>query len=221
VTATSTHDLLAAWELGTDQPSALQAIALLDKIEDLDAARLTPGEANAALARSRRRLFGSVAQALCACPVCDETLEFELPFEMLAAVTATAPPTDAEVSWRLPTLADVVELDGGPAERERRLLERCLLSDVVVRDELSEIVGQQMDACDPLGSPGLGLQCPACGENWTAELDVPGYLWQELDGWARRVLGEVRTLAATFGWSEGEVLSMSSARREFYLEGVA
>ena len=52
-------------------------------------------------------------------------------------------------------------------------------------------------------------------------LDPVAFLWAELDGWARRLAGEVHLLAAVYGWGEAEILAMSPPRRRLYLDGVA
>jgi hypothetical protein len=51
-----------------------------------------------------------------------------------------------------------------------------------------------------------------------APFDIVSHLWTELDAWARRMLREVHALAATYGWSEAEILRMSATRRRAYLD---
>ncbi|HUD55174.1 MAG TPA: hypothetical protein VMR02_08095 [Terracidiphilus sp.] len=42
----------------------------------------------------------------------------------------------------------------------------------------------------------------------------------QIEARARRLLYEVHTLAAAYGWSEREILSLSAPRRALYLEMV-
>ena len=54
---------------------------------------------------------------------------------------------------------------------------------------------------------------------------LAGFVWTELSGRARRVLGDVATLARAFGWTEGQVMALPEKRRAAYLalvrDGVA
>jgi hypothetical protein len=52
-------------------------------------------------------------------------------------------------------------------------------------------------------------------------VDIASFLWTELNVHAKRVLGEVDAFARAYGWSESEVLRMSRARRQSYLELIA
>ena len=49
-------------------------------------------------------------------------------------------------------------------------------------------------------------------------LDVASFVWEELDGWARRLLQDVAVLARAFGWTEEDGVALSPTRREAYLE---
>ena len=48
-------------------------------------------------------------------------------------------------------------------------------------------------------------------------LDIGCFVWAEIESRARRLLWEVHTLAAAYGWSEGETLALSSSRRANYI----
>jgi hypothetical protein len=62
--------------------------------------------------------------------------------------------------------------------------------------------------------------CPSCGCSWQTIFDIVSYLWTEVTVVAQRVLVDVHELARAYGWPETEILSMSAARRQFYLEMV-
>ena len=51
-------------------------------------------------------------------------------------------------------------------------------------------------------------------------LDIGEFFWQEIAALAQRLVGEVTTLAAAYGWSESEILGMGSARRKLYIEAI-
>jgi len=83
-----------------------------------------------------------------------------------------------------------------------------------------ERIGESMAQADPLAEILLGFECPACLHNCSEALDLPTFLWAEIDALVRRLLLEVHTLASAYGWSEREILSLSDARRRLYLEMV-
>jgi hypothetical protein len=75
-----------------------------------------------------------------------------------------------------------------------------------------------LEEADPCIDFAVDLECPACAHAWSAPFDVAGYLWEEIDTRARRLLDEVHVLARAYGWPEDEVLRLSDARRSAYLE---
>ena len=62
------------------------------------------------------------------------------------------------------------------------------------------------------------MTCTACGETWSDVLDAAAYLWAEIEAAAHRLLGEVAEIAKALGWSEQEILAMSTSRRRAYLQ---
>ena len=56
---------------------------------------------------------------------------------------------------------------------------------------------------------------------WLEPFDIASFLWTELHAWASRTLYDVHQLAAAYGWSEAECLSLSARRRGYYLELIA
>ena len=56
--------------------------------------------------------------------------------------------------------------------------------------------------------------------SWAVMFDVVSFFWSEICVQAKRLLREVHTLARAYGWREVDILGMSTARRQFYLEMV-
>jgi hypothetical protein len=117
----------------------------------------------------------------------------------------------------------------GFAVWERAVIGRCTIEArrgpvCVGADELpdavTEAIAEAMAGADPQADVQVALTCPACARRWDAVFDVAEFLWREIDAWAKRVLDEVHILASAYGWSEGEILSMSAARRERYVSMV-
>ncbi len=115
------------------------------------------------------------------------------------------------------------------AEARRFLLERCVVSahrepggPSLAAHQLPEsmqaAVVEALEAADPMGDLEVAVTCPGCSHAWDAALDVPGFLWQEVDRWARRTLLEVHALASAYAWPETEILRLSPTRRRLYLE---
>ncbi len=109
------------------------------------------------------------------------------------------------------------------------LLHRCLLSanhaGVTIEleeipPEVTEIAVQRMAEADPMADIQLAMTCPSCARQWSAALDIVSFLWSEIEVWAWRLLHDVHTLAAAYGWSERDILTMSANRRQCYLQMV-
>jgi len=85
------------------------------------------------------------------------------------------------------------------------------------RGVLARVADGIEQACSPADF-SLDVDCHECGHRWETGIDMAGYLTQEIDAWAQRVIREVHALAVVYGWSEAEILAMSPARRQAYLD---
>jgi hypothetical protein len=238
--ALSTVELLTVWELGADQPAALRALTLLAAAADdgfpEQIAQLSLGQGDERLLTLRARTFGPQLSAIASCPNCGETLQFEIKVADIRTPPASAPGQlikliqgDYEVKFRLPTNLDIIALDPKADIQTNRehLLKRCVLearranTAVATEDLPPEVVlalADRMAEADPQADVQLALACPQCGHGWNAAFEIASFLWSELSAWARRLLNDIHTLAAAYGWSEREILSLSAARRQAYLE---
>ncbi|MET9613602.1 hypothetical protein [Kitasatospora indigofera] len=231
--------LLAMWETGTGQAPPVRALLLA-------AAAAAPGEAvadltlaglNELLLDLREESFGPVLPCAAECPGCDEPLEVSVTTDELRAPgrrsmpgpgpypSATLLAEGYEVTYRALTGRDLLAVDPASPDARRTLLRRCVVgaepAAEVLPDVLLEALAQRLADLDPGADTVLPLTCPHCGHTWTAALDVAGHLWAEVEGYARRLLHEVHALARGYGWSESDVLTVSPARRRFYLEATA
>ena len=232
---TSSTDLLSAWERGygrsiVEQGIQLLSLALPGSPRDV-LSQLSVGERNRILILLRTHLFGPTVSCVDRCPACGA--ELELTFA-LDALVSSGPTTAQTISatWsshrlvlRLPTSADLEQIQNlpqGPV-RHRALLERCLQNEGDIPpseewpDELIDRIGTKFSAADRCADPGVPLSCGDCGETWKRRFDVVAYLWSEIDRFARRLLAEIHLLASAYGWSERDVLELSSWRRSLYL----
>ena len=200
-----------------------------------EAARLPLGDRDARLMLVREWAFGEEMSGVVNCPACRDQVEVALAVPELrarAAVVAGAFTINAgefEICCRLPD-----SIDNDLAARcpdlhtaRRLLFERCVLSaSGAGRDlpaaELPETaihaVAAAIEAADPLADVHLSINCVSCGHAWSEAFDIATYFWSELEIWAQRVLRDVHTLASTYHWSEADILALSPARRQIYLE---
>jgi hypothetical protein len=131
-----------------------------------------------------------------------------------------------EVLFRLPNSEDVTlasDLDNA----EQALLHRCILrvtkdgAERSARDlptEFTAIITAQMAAADPQAQVEIALSCVACSHKWSVGFDIVQYFWNEINAWANRLLREIHAIASAYGWRENEILSLSPARRQFYMD---
>lgn len=235
----------AAGAAPSERASALLArcLALPDAAEVVR--DLTVGDREALLLQLRRLTLGDEMECLVTCVGCGEYLE------MLVRVSdLLVPPYDEvggddelsttwghvayRVRFRPPTAKD---LDAAarlarraPEEGEEELLRRCVLEAEADGAEVAagslppavrDAVAAQMAARDPQAEVALELLCPSCSANFSVVLDAGGFLLQELESRAERLLREVHALALRYHWSEADILSMSAARRARYLDLLA
>jgi hypothetical protein len=136
-----------------------------------------------------------------------------------------------DLRFRLPNSLDLAQIARcGDVDAARNLLvQRCVLQasqdgvevaaaalPETVLTMLVESIGQY----DPQADVQLNFSCPACGQSWPVMFDVVSFFWSEICVQAKRLLREVHTLARACGWREADILNMSTARRQFYLEMV-
>lgn len=230
--------LIAAWEAGARKPALARAPSLLATLgllpDGVRSDELTVGECDARLFRLRRVIFGEDLEANATCPSCGDDVEFMLSLAALQPTTNDLGDRTATVEsagfrvfcrpLRNVELEALAMLDGAD---QSDVLERCVIdarsdSGVAVDGRLlpAAVGAEVLRVCaerDPGAQTVVGLTCP-CGGEWVDELDIRGILWTDLSDWVQRTLEEVHTLARFYGWSEAEILSLSTWRRRWYLE---
>jgi hypothetical protein len=235
--------ILEAWERGKGRSTVERALALIaagmpeSSLSDL--AELSLGQRDLLLLRLRELTLGSHLKCYTDCPRCGVTIDFsvlvgdiwfpgpQLPGdgrrERLAA------PGGYEIEFRLPNSRDfdAAAKCRGVEEARAQLLGRTILAarhkgrDVASADLPEKViaaVAERLEQCDPQAETPLVLACGRCGNRWQLLLDIANFLWSEVSALAERLLLDVHALARFYGWSEAEILAMSAARRDFYLE---
>jgi len=179
--------------------------------------------------------FGATLDLRVDCPACGEALELALRTTDLRPeppdAGASIPPLQCdgyELAYRLPGSDDLVALldTDDPDTAMARLLDRCVLqarragmpvAAAALPPPVIERLQQNMAVRDSGADLRVVLACPACGHGFDRRFDIGAMLWDTLDDWAERTLGEVHTLASAYGWSEPQVLSLGAARRQRYI----
>lgn len=229
--------LLYAWEEGIAASHTRRALGLLEaahpSMSSTQLAQLSLGERDVALLRLRGDLFGDHVQAIGSCPACGAELDIAFSVSALLASLPEIHGSSGHVDVvldgyafmvRPPTSGDVLAVLGeGPTrEAAATLLDRCVVRVAGstagrVPAAVAERLAEEISRRDPGASMELALDCAECGHRWTEVLDVVGFVWAEVNAWARRMLRQVHTLARAYGWRERDILAMTPHRRAAYL----
>ncbi len=241
--ALNAADLLRVWEVGQTQHPLERSLTLLaavrPELSGEEMVALPVGERDAVLFDLREQMFGPQLEAYVECSQCGERLEFVLDTSALRGQTQAEPAGREhvlveggyEVRFRAP---DSRDLAAAVAESEVTaardlLLRRCILAAskagrpravrALPRWLVAQVVARLAEV-DPRADVLLDMTCPTCGGTWQALLDIGAFVWIELAAQARRLLGEVHSLARAYGWCEPDILAMTARRRQAYLEMV-
>ncbi len=218
-------DEKALLDLATARLAPLaRALALLQYVGE--AAEAIPlGDRDRTLLGLWSATFGDAIACVETCPACGARLEFDLAASALAANSDAAEGSRMAVvggrerRLRRLTTADLLAVDGLPRlEARARLAAACADGGPpLVPSEVDEVEAW-LEAADPMAFVSIGLSCGVCGTGWERPLDVVGLLWAECTARGRRLMQEIASLAAAFGWTEAECLAVPAGRRQAYVE---
>jgi len=219
--------MLDLWERGAQQHPLDRNLLLLAGAqpgETLQALADVPiGQRDQALLAWRSANFGRALPAYVDCPACHTRLEFTLDSEALCSGSDAQPIVVDGMPVRRPTSRDLAAVlqQADPEHAAYQLAQRCCANAdgalPALSPEQAARIEQALAAADTAADIVLELACEHCGNAWQAEFDIGGYLWQEIEAQAARLLAEIHTLARAYGWSERDLLGMSAVRRAAYL----
>ena len=241
--APSAAQLVGMWERGARQPWVDRALTLVSachpELTDSELRALTVGERDADLLALRELLFGRALKSFAECPHCRARLEFSVDVNDLrisfASFSNAAPAEltldDIRIRFRRLSSEDLQAAArcADVADARRVLLQRCVVDARRNGEPLAaadlppacvEALSSRLAALDGAADIALDLRCVACHHPWQLTLDIVRFLWAEVNALARSYLNDVHTLAWAYGWREADILAMSPARRQFYLERV-
>jgi hypothetical protein len=224
-------EMLSFWETGS-RLSVLDRGVLAMQVAGVpasQAADLPLGERNRILARLYREHFGGALEGFTQCTECGEKIEFHFDVRQVAdspPLEASSPIVAGGWKFHLPTSrALAMALNGGEeASAGHRLLAHCLAEPVGAAPGWSEedmaAIEEKLAEADSLAEIQIGFECPGCGAGFEDALDLASFLWSEIETSARQLFDDIHLLASAYGWTEDEVLRLSSMRREAYVRRV-
>jgi hypothetical protein len=224
----SNSQLLDLWENGAKLHPLDRGLLALSLTHPQEAAETLAdwalGRRNRALLELHARLFGERLQAWSACAACGEKMEISLEWKaFIEGSAAEDTPTIGNNRFRLLTTRDLAEA-GREADIDSAalcLVRRCALDPADFQKWSSEEIeqlGDRLAAADPLAEIRLALVCPACQVESIETIELTTFLWTEIEARAKALLREVHIIASAYGWTENEILRLSSARRAHYVE---
>jgi hypothetical protein len=220
--------LTGADEQLVEEASTVTALALLDRLlvpapggePAPAAARLASADRDRVLAWLHGRVYGSRVASTDTCDACGQPFDLDFDLEALVRHAEEAEgrvPTDGATEHlprvRPPTGEDelaVTALD--PAHAVRALLTCCVEEDHPEVFDV-EAVEAALALRAPLLAQDLELACPECGALQRVHFDVQDFFLASLAGERERLLREVHALAAGYGWSLGDILSLGRTER--------
>ena len=238
----SNGDIIKVWETGRHQHLLDRAITILlagyPGMTRDQSASLTIGQRDGCLFDLREKTFGSNIRGFAVCPRCSDELEFTLSTE---DIRVSAEPLfiggersfeliteNVKLNFRLPTSRDLAAVAGSEdmESAQNMIIQRCMIETSVdgkpivaekLSPEIVERLAEYMSECDPQAEVLLNLKCSTCRHKWQKVFDIVTFLWEEISLHAKSLLQEVHSIASVYGWREEDILSMSSARRQYYL----
>jgi hypothetical protein len=176
----------------------------------------------------RLRTFGPDMEVRSRCRSCsvDLSARIDLAFLLGQYELEPFPIVSVEVDgqtlkFRFPSSEDLMAASSQPRERaDWELFRRCLVS----AEEPRSLAGFRQKAAlaiseaDPLAAIELELSCTQCDVSFPAPFDIVSCFWKEIQSGAQTFALEVHRIAAAYGWTEFEILSLSPGRRRRYLD---
>ena len=230
----SASELMTVWERGNALGPLDRGVLLLAYslgLPEREAARIDIARRDQHLLRLRSATLGTQLETLLECGECGEALELTLDARQFLGTSGQLDnrTTEGQIEGLQMRLPDSDDLRAAAAARtvdeaRRTFFLRCVRngSGEALETEPTEAMlaaySTWLAETAPEIEIDLEIDCPACGTHRTVAFDVVSFFWREIESTCSRLAREVDALARTYGWSEHDILSMSSTRRHLYLE---
>lgn len=215
-------ELVNRWETGGSEAAHRRLAALIEtEPGGRPLGEDTLGQRNRRLIALHGRWIDRPIEAHVACPTCGTGNEFVLPLEAMQELPDPPPGARTKLggsAFRLPTMAEAEACGADPAALARRCAD-----DPAVRLDAQQLamLSEAFDALDPLGRLTVASHCSDCGGEVTAEVDLAEFVAAELTRCVELALRDIDLIAAAYGWSEREILSLPADRRARYVAMIA
>lgn len=218
-------------ERGAMLGNARRALLVIEASGVAAAGSLRLGQRDRLLMRIRAALFGRELTAQPRCGACGEAFEIRFTAADVglegegdddAPAAAVIEGEGGSYTLHALTADDMIAAEAaGSADRARATLLTRAAPDAPPGALDPARAAAALEVLDPLADISLAVHCPSCGAEDEQMLDVPGFVWREIEQRVPRLLREVADLARAFHWSERDILAMPAARRNFYLAAAA
>ncbi len=210
-------DFLALWEEGAGDHPLDRALGLIEGLEGTpraEAAALPLDRRDRALFLIGERLFGADLRLFATCQECGSETELGLSTRDVLAI----PPVEARFALpggegfvRMPDSRDLAAALASPDPSG------TLITAVIegVDPSPQTLAAAEAALADRAGIADLSLahSCATCGAAGETPFDVLDYLWRRITAEAQRLLRDIHTIAAAYGWSSEAIMALSPKRR--------
>ncbi|WP_370401377.1 hypothetical protein [Sulfitobacter sp. JB4-11] len=211
--------ILDLWEAGQGLFPYQRAVLVLERCGWTNPADLSLAERDRALLGIHRASFNSSLDLITECPTCDSRLELTLDIAdveaSMALLPSAVPAALKGIALRDVTTRDIDAVANAP-DPASALRTRLAGPDALPAQTQAKLAGW-IDARLSDAEVSVRLSCVECGHDWPETLDIPEYIWTEIEHRAHRALRDVADLARYYAWSEAAILALGPLRRQAYL----
>jgi len=239
----STAQLMQLWESARAAPSCQFGVVILrfaaPELSEEQLLNMSTGARDGLLLRVRLQWFGPLVQSSTPCTSCKLPIEADLDLQQFTPpLTLKAP--YSECSYKGKTIRvrglrvkDEIEyatrgLSGAKATSfilDKVIAKQCfdrqnVLKEIENDPAFFKQIEEHMEIADPWATVWLNLACQECKAEHSLLFDIKDILYNDLQNWFAEIMEQIHILARAYGWSEQEILSLSSQRRLWYCRRV-
>jgi len=232
---TGAEEILFAEGSKSDSELELAIVSrLAERLDDQNISweEFTPTDVDALLLAIRQQILGETisGDSSCPAPACGARVDISFNVGQYLDHQRPSQPRDIEAAdepgwyrlqgspatFRLPNAGDLLAIRSQP-DPASELVRRCVRPpDQPAR--LLRRIERAMDQLAPSPTTDLKGTCPDCGHQFDLQFDPRAFALRELREQAAFIYEDVHSIAAHYGWSEAEILSLPHQRRVRYAE---
>jgi hypothetical protein len=217
--AVALRELCGHDEIAVDGVDTLCAAALLGRLlagpPPIDAMQLAAADRDALLAALHRQCWGDRIVATLTCAACAHPFDLSFQLSDVQRHLAAREPVDG-ASFRAPRAEDELAAAAqaeSPVRAVERLAEACGAGPADI-----EAASATLSAAAPIVDLDLSARCAECGHEQAAGFDLQSFMLQRLLNERAALLAEIHLLAAAYGWSLPDILSLARGTRRALAE---